>query len=102
MYQPRTRQVARAGCEAVALPQPDGSMHEITVYQRGARLDIAEFAGAKAVRLRLAPGVSLKRSPHSGGYAFFRTDGTFGLDLQAAFRADWCRWAPEEAGEGPP
>lgn len=77
-------------------------MHEITVYQSGARLDLADFEGAKAVRLRLAPGVFVKRSPHSGGYAFFRTDGTFGLDIQAALKAAWCKWAPEGAGALPP
>lgn len=76
-------------------------MHEITVYRVGERLDLEPFAEAAAFRLQLVPGVRLTRSPHSGRYAFFRMDGTFGLDLKAALKAEWCKWAPE-GGAGLP
>lgn len=70
-------------------------MTPVTIYQCGLDVALTPAAGGRSLRLLLAPHVRIGISPRTGRHAFYRADGSFGIDLQTALDAGWCRLASD-------
>jgi hypothetical protein len=75
---------------------------EVTAYRVGDTYELeSDDSGAPSVRLRLNPGVRIRRSG-KGRLLLYCRYGAYGLPVEAGCKAGWCRIIPQLEGEGGP